>query len=180
MGRIRPKRLSGYLNFDPLSGKTRMFGYPIDSKAYHAARDAKIGDICSVSNQIFVLIEQGKNREKNMQTRLFLADLTGATDLSNENADQTTLQLAEKKMLLDLRALGWTYEKTEGLAVLPDKQTRAVVNDNDFGLSIETKEKKRKKKTQSGTIRIAPKGKQESATHLWVIRLPKTLHQMTK
>ncbi|MGX7347872.1 hypothetical protein [Aerococcus vaginalis] len=44
---------------------------------------------------------------------------------------------ATKQLLIDLDESGWTADKAEGITMLPDKQTIAIINDNDFGLGIE-------------------------------------------
>ena len=46
------------------------------------------------------------------------------------------MKFAEKELLVDLRANGWTTEKAEGITLLPDKQTIVVINDNDFEIAI--------------------------------------------
>ncbi|OOI86656.1 hypothetical protein BMT56_19675 [Escherichia coli] len=40
------------VSFDPASGKTAMYGYPIDSAAYSKNSDAKIGDIVALDIRI--------------------------------------------------------------------------------------------------------------------------------
>ncbi|MGL5573600.1 MAG: hypothetical protein ACRDB4_05520, partial [Cetobacterium sp.] len=44
--------------------------------------------------------------------------------------------LGEKKLVVDLRKHGWDTEKAEGLTLLPDNKTIAIINDNDFGMAI--------------------------------------------
>ncbi|MDI3525487.1 MAG: hypothetical protein PWP42_737 [Candidatus Atribacteria bacterium] len=52
------------VELDPLTGKTRMYAYPIDRENYKSPKDAKIGDIFAISNDKLLLIEQGKDKEK--------------------------------------------------------------------------------------------------------------------
>lgn len=47
-------------------------------------------------------------------------------------------RLASTKEIINLRDYGWDMEKAEGLTLLPDHQTIAVVNDNDFGVATST------------------------------------------
>ena len=44
------------------------------------------------------------------------------------------------------------HEKEEGLALLDDRQTLVVINDNDFGLDVKIKDKKRKEKITDYTV----------------------------
>lgn len=39
------------VSFDPATGNTAMYGYPIDIASYRKAKDAKIGNIVAVDNQ---------------------------------------------------------------------------------------------------------------------------------
>ncbi|CAK9885872.1 MAG: hypothetical protein XXXJIFNMEKO3_02289 [Candidatus Erwinia impunctatus] len=134
------------VTFDPVSGKTAMYGYPIDVKNYRKAKDAKIGDVVAVDNQRILLVEQGSDKEKQMINKIYLVDLSKATELTPfdkqgqwpELDDAATLSsrgitLADKQEIVDLRKLGWQQEKVEGLALI-DRNTMAVINDNDFGL----------------------------------------------
>ena len=76
-----------------------------------------------------------------MQNLIYKVDLKNATtvdtngDLEYGKVPQNFVP-AKKELLLDLRQYGWNIEKAEGLAILPDRQTIAVVNDNDFGIAV--------------------------------------------
>jgi hypothetical protein len=114
----------------------------------------KIGDMFAISNSKFIIIEQGKTKDKKMRNIIYLMDIKGATDISRTKLDGNKLEykkdlsdlgnfkVIQKKELLDLREHSWDVEKAEGLAVLPDKQTILVVNDNDFGLTLDIKDEK--------------------------------------
>ncbi|MDS0111498.1 esterase-like activity of phytase family protein, partial [Enterobacter hormaechei subsp. steigerwaltii] len=43
------------VSFDPATGKTAMYGYPVDSAAYSKNSDAKIGDIVALDNHTILL-----------------------------------------------------------------------------------------------------------------------------
>ncbi|MFD1427478.1 hypothetical protein JOD24_003210 [Kroppenstedtia sanguinis] len=190
------------VELDPQTGKTKLFAYPHDVKAYKNSRDAKIGDMFAISNSKFVLIEQGKTKDKKMRNLLYLIDLKGATDISEMKVDGRELEYSDnlsklkkfkpikKKKIIDLRKHGWEAEKAEGLAVLPDKQTIFVLNDNDFGVSLDVKDDQVEKpdiedytlhadgtltyKGQSAdpTLTVVPNNEK---THLFSIKLPKPL-----
>lgn len=82
--------------------------------------------------------------------RLYLVDLTSATNILGTVLDEPTYSLPKihhdeietgvapvrKTLLVDLTKLPGIPPKLEGLAVV-DRQTVAVANDNDFGLSEE-------------------------------------------
>lgn len=116
-----------------------MYAYPVD-KNYKNFSNAKLGDITSIGNDEYLLIEQGKQNGK-MQNLIYKVDLKNATtvdtngDLEYGKVPQNFVP-AKKELLLDLRQYGWNIEKAEGLAILPDRQTIAVVNDNDFGIAV--------------------------------------------
>ena len=133
------------VEFDPLTKKTTMYAYPVDT-GYKNPGAAKLGDITSIGKGQFLMIEQGKQHGA-MQNLIYKVDLNGATPI----ADNGDLELglldgkitpAKKTLALDLRANGWNIEKAEGLALLPDRRTIAVVNDNDFGMDIAVTDKK--------------------------------------
>ncbi|WP_174634419.1 esterase-like activity of phytase family protein [Yersinia thracica] len=193
------------ISFDPTTGKTAMYGYPIDIDNYKKAKDAKVGDIVAVDNQHILLVEQGSDKDKQMINKIYLVDLSLATDLSAFDGKGKALEfddakelakrgvkLAQKREVVDLRKLGWQQEKVEGLSLI-DNRTLAVINDNDFGLqaSLVDAEPKAKKigdyqlnkqgnlsldgKAVSTRIELRPLEKPESLSELWVLTLPQPL-----
>lgn len=133
------------VELDPVTKETKMYAYPVDS-GYKNTGAAKLGDITSIGHGQFLMIEQGKQHGV-MQNLIYKVDLNGATPVAN-NGDLEYGRLdgklipARKALVLDLRANGWNIEKAEGLALLPDRRTIAVVNDNDFGMDIAVQDPK--------------------------------------
>ncbi|MGL5103488.1 MAG: esterase-like activity of phytase family protein [Plesiomonas sp.] len=193
------------VSFDPATGKTAMYGYPIDIASYKKAKDAKIGDIVAIDNQRILLVEQGSDKDKQMINKIYLVDLAQASDLTPFDNNGTSpefddaealakrgVTLAQKREIADLRKLGWQHEKVEGLALI-DNQRIAILNDNDFGLqpTLINADPKAKKITdyqvdQQGklnfkgnpvatTLALQPLKKPESLSEFWVITLPAAL-----
>lgn len=133
------------IKFNPQTKQTAMYAYPVDT-GYKNTGAAKIGDITSIGNDQFLMIEQGKQHGK-MQNLIYKVDLSGATEIA-DNGDLEYGRLdgkitpVKKELVLDLRANGWNIEKAEGLALLPDRKTIAVVNDNDFGIAVKASDSK--------------------------------------
>ena len=134
------KKTAGYtriIKFNPETKESVMYAYPVD-KGYKNFGAAKIGDICSVGNEKFLVIEQGKQNGK-MQNLIYMIDINEADEIENngdlEYGKLKKLNPAKKELVLDLRKYGWDIEKAEGLTILPDGKTIAVVNDNDFGIA---------------------------------------------
>jgi len=193
-------RFTRLVSFDPATGKTAMYGYPIDSAAYGKNSDAKIGDIVALDNQHILLIEQGSDKDDAMRNLIYKVDLSPATELAafdkpgeypefdDEKAlAQRGIKLAAKTLVVDLRQLGWQQDKAEGLALI-DNKTLAVTNDNDFGVRtvmqnpVEGKKRKDYRVTEQGTltvddkpvattIGIKPLKKPESDSELWIVTL---------
>lgn len=185
------------VSIDPATGKTAMYGYPIDADVYKKAKDAKIGDIVALDDNRILLLEQGGDKNKVMRNLIYVVDLSQATDLSGFDKEQAPefndaqqlksrgIRLAEKKEALDLRKLGWQQEKAEGMTLI-DSQTIAVINDNDFGLQpvLENPDDYqvdgkghliRDGKEVSVKIGLKPLEKPQSLNELWVIKLPESL-----
>lgn len=116
-------------------------------------KDLKIGDLSSVGDREFLLIEQnGKTGKKNIK-RVVKIRLAKATNLqllpekmvgpggsleATESADLlgNGIIAADKEEVLDLAALGISESKVEGIDQVDDA-TLALITDNDFGLSGE-------------------------------------------
>lgn len=193
------------LELDPATGKTRMLAYPLNAKDYRKSGDAKIGDLVAVDDHTVLAIEQGKDHNKALQNRIYRIDLRAATDLSGKLVEGKEPEFASaakvkkagirpvgKTLLLDLRALGWPVEKAEGLAMV-DKQTLAVISDNDFGvttrlLSAKGNEKKLDHYTTDGNghllkdgqatdakLNLVPLAAPDDRSALWLIRLNRPL-----
>lgn len=198
------------VELDPRTGKFRMFAYPHDVDAYAKSKDAKMGDLAALGLDRFLTLEQGLDRHGIMRQRIYLVDLAKATDITGLEPKSKALEAldrdgdlaaagvvcARKTLVLDLRApgIGWTAEKAEGLAVLPDGQTLAVANDNDFGLratmvgpdlpSDPTKylvapegTLSRKGKPVTARYRLDQGEPEARPSRLWLIKLPKPLGQ---
>ncbi|SQC92365.1 Uncharacterized protein conserved in bacteria [Cedecea neteri] len=190
-------RFTRLVSLDPATGKTEMYGYPIDVDVYKKAKDAKIGDIVALDNHRLLLIEQGGDKNKQMRNLVYVVDLNGASGLAGfdkekapefDDAEQLKargIKLASKKEVVDLRKLGWQQEKAEGMALI-DNQTIAVINDNDFGLQavlanaddyqVDGKGHLLKDGAEVATkIELKPLEKPESQNDFWVIKLPEPL-----
>lgn len=133
------------VEFNPQTKETKMYAYPVDT-GYKNFGAAKIGDITSIGKGQFLMIEQGKQHGV-MQNLVYKVDLNGATPIDNTGDLEYgkldgKIKPAKKTLVLDLRAHGWNIEKAEGLALLPDRKTIAVVNDNDFGIAIKATDAK--------------------------------------
>ncbi|MBW7570072.1 esterase-like activity of phytase family protein [Succinivibrio faecicola] len=146
---------------DPNTGKFRTYAYPIDADEYKKTKDAKLGDILALSDTEFLIIEQGKDKNKKMRNLIYKVDFSNATDITDFYKDgfepefyqdSADIVIGEKTLVADLRALGYVHEKAEGLALLDDRQTLVVINDNDFGLDVKIKDKKRKEKITDYTV----------------------------
>jgi hypothetical protein len=136
-----------WLEWDPSKELTREYAYPIALNDYKKGDpgEAKLGDMTSLGQGQFVVIEEGKDPEGHDRHWLMLIDLKGASDIHGKDgleslshapapsSAMTAIQPLTKLRLLDLDQAGWTLEKTEGLARI-DEHTLALTNDNDFGM----------------------------------------------
>jgi hypothetical protein len=151
----RYARFTRWVEFDPSTETSKMYAYPLDCNDYADGRtgNAKLGDLVSLGNGKFLVIEQGADASGKVRNRLMLVELGSASDISAAGFNPTTSDLEKssmsgvavnsanytsvvamkKTMLLDLNAVGWLAEKSEGLALV-DEYTLALTNDNDFGM----------------------------------------------
>lgn len=203
-GKNRDKALfTRLLAFNPETGKTAMYGYPVNS-TYKKNSDAKIGDIVALDNNHILVIEQGKDSQGKMHNTIYKVSLADATDLSpfdyNDNYPELSdfeglvkkgIILAKKTEVADLRQLGWMAEKAEGLALI-DNQTIAIINDNDFGIITQLKNAEKGKKMRdyrvdnqgkltldgretNAKIEVQPLPAKEAASELWLLYFPTPL-----
>ena len=138
--------------YDPKTKKTKMYAYPVNMTKFKKAKDLKIGDIYAVNDKQLLVIEQGKDNNGEMRNVINLVDISKATDLTGkkvngkeletisnpEDLKKLNIRMASSKEILNLREHGWDMEKAEGLTLLPDGKTIAIVNDNDFGVAVST------------------------------------------
>lgn len=146
-------KFARWLEFDPTTETSKLYAYPIDGGMYDKDRtgNAKLGDLVSLGNGRFIVIEQGARKsDGKVMNKLFLVEVpANATDIAamdqnleissithaaSNGVDYAGVVTLRKTELLDLNALGWLAEKAEGLALVDD-HTLALVNDNDFGVS---------------------------------------------
>ncbi|GER10488.1 esterase-like activity of phytase family protein [Variovorax boronicumulans] len=147
-------KFTRWLAFDPATETSKLYAYPIDGSQYDKDRtgNAKLGDMVSLGNGRFIVIEQGARKgDGKVFNKLMLVELpanatniaapefnhnleiSSITQAPSNGVDYSTVVTMRKTELLDLNLLGWLAEKAEGLTVVDD-QTLALVNDNDFGL----------------------------------------------
>lgn len=189
------------VEYDPASRRSRTFAYPHDvaerkpdsgpDGVYAKSGDAKIGDLVALGHGRFVLIEQGKGADRQMRNVLYVIDLNRATPIDDVQVDGKPLEfvtdraqlaaagvrLIGKTRLLDLRDHGWKPEKAEGLAVI-GRDTLAVINDNDFGMSSNAEDEQAFPKGQpvdATRYRIFPNDPDERTTHLWLLKFARPL-----
>lgn len=146
-------KFTRWLEFDPSTERSKLYAYPIDGSQYDKDRtgNAKLGDVVSLGNGRFIVIEQGARKsDAKVFNKLMLVEIpANATDIAaldhnleissitqavSNGADWSSVVTLKKTELLDLNALGWMAEKAEGLTLVDD-HTLALVNDNDFGLA---------------------------------------------
>lgn len=140
-----------WIEFDPTTETSRLYAYPIDSTKFASGKtgSAKLGDLVSLGNGKFVVIEQGAGTDGAVFNHLMLVQIPNdATNIATfnsdlekssmtgtavNNADYTKVVPLRKTLLLNLNSANWLAEKAEGLALVDDS-TIALVNDGDFGL----------------------------------------------
>lgn len=144
-------RFNRWVEFDPTTEKTKLYAYPIEGTQYSAGKtgNAKLGDMVSLGNGKFIVIEQGTGPDGKTFNKLMLVQVpSNATNIANMGTDlekssmtgaavngvnYADVVLLKKTQLLDLNNAGWLAEKAEGLALV-DENTLALTNDDDFGM----------------------------------------------
>lgn len=144
-------KFNRWVEFDPTTETTKLYAYPLDASMYSSGKTggAKLGDLVSLGNGKFIVIEQGAGVDGKVFNRLMLVQIPNnatdiaalGTDLEKSSMTGAAVNAAnyanvitlKKTLLFDLNAAGWLAEKAEGLALV-DENTLALVNDDDFGL----------------------------------------------
>ena len=176
-------RASGHprlLVFEPATGRSRQYLYPLDSSAFFTS------DITALDDQTFLVIEHDAlSYGGSVQKRVYRIDLRRATDVSDsengaggllvngktiEALDRAELMAANirpvtKTLVVDLPALGYPHDKPEGLVVLSPSEI-GVINDDDFGITEGKGGRPVPKLVGPATV---------DRSELWVIRLPAPL-----
>jgi len=143
------------VEFDPATQTTRQFLYVMDNPPSVSSTDTradKIGDAVAIGNGEFLVVERDDDAIDSdplsqIQKKVYRFSLQGATEISSlpetingKTLDQmTAAELAaagvvpiQKELHVDLATAGYnTVEKVEGLTLI-DRNTLAVINDNDF------------------------------------------------
>lgn len=169
--------------FDTRTGASRQLVYLMEAPGH------RITEIAAVSPTRFLVVEidgkiPGDAKDPSRFSRIYQVNLAGATDVSDpadgpagrrfgartlEELPSDSLAAlgvtpVAKAPLLDLLdpAIGYPYDKPEGLVVL-DARTLALVNDDDFGIDADG----------AGGIAVKRRGDGRVMTNeLWVLRLP--------
>lgn len=151
------------VEFDPATNTTRQFLYIMDNAPAVSATDTradKIGDAVAIGNGEFLVLERDDDAINSdplsqIQKKIYRFSLADTTDISSlpnsingKTVDQMTLAELQaagvkpinKTLHVDLATAGYnTVEKVEGLTII-DRNTLAVINDNDFtvaGITID-------------------------------------------
>jgi len=162
-GVLNASRNIRIVEFDPATGTTRQFLYIMDNPAPVSSTDTradKIGDAVAIGNGEFLVVERDDDAIDSdplsqIQKKIYRFSLANATDISTlpnvingTTVDQMTLTQLQaagitpigKTLHVDLATAGYnTVEKVEGLTII-DRNTLAVLNDNDFtvaGITID-------------------------------------------
>ncbi len=139
------------LLLDPETGKVRQYAYPHNRDDYKTSGDAKLGDLETISETKFLLIERDKCADGKTRIPFYVIDLAEATDItgmkttdgkeletldSRKAMEALGVHFVKKTIIMDIKELGWKPGKAEGCALLPDMRTIAVSSDNDFGFTF--------------------------------------------
>ncbi|MGD9654888.1 MAG: esterase-like activity of phytase family protein [Sulfuricurvum sp.] len=135
------------VELNPATKEVNLYAVPFDkynsstNPTGFKASKVKVGDLTSLGNGKFLMIEQGSNGSGDLMNNIVLFDISGATKIdSSMYAGQSGLKNisgitpATRTFIANLRDFGWLPEKAEGLTLI-DSQTIAISNDNDFGMA---------------------------------------------
>lgn len=136
------------VEIDPITGTSKMYAY-INPGTVGQLRpsDWKIGDMTAINDSTLLVLEHAERNGWNVKN-IYKINLLGATPITAYTyGGKTPEELTEagliaagitpvkKTFFFDLLENGWdlTHDKPEGLTIV-NKNTIAVINDNDFGV----------------------------------------------
>jgi hypothetical protein len=131
-----------FVRFDPQTKELESFAYPLALEDYKSNSHIKLGDMATIDENRFLVIEQGKKKDGSMSNNIVLIDISNTTELTaldkkheinTEEKAGINYKKISRKLLLRARDYGWAHDKMEGIAYINDK-TIAVINDNDFAI----------------------------------------------
>lgn len=148
-------RLHRFVEIDPVTGVTRMFGYEHDavptSPNYGSTinnGNRYIGDAVAINDHEFLVLEHGKSSTQTY-CKVYKIDINGATPITQATyggltfeqmytaatAQSNGITCVTKTLVADLIGSGYdvSLDKQEGLTIVNDS-TIAIANDNDFGV----------------------------------------------
>lgn len=144
------------VEFDPKTRTSKTYAYPINPADWQDGKSgkAKLGDLVALGKGRFVTIEQGTFADNKIHNKLYVLNISNATDINELKSASDELEkikelsklqaagvtLISKRFLADLKDYGWLMEKAEGLTVV-NNTTLAISNDNDFGVQVQALDK---------------------------------------
>lgn len=167
------------LEFDLETEETKMYAYPVDLTAYKSPKSCKIGDIYAIDDKTLLVIEQGAQTDGTLSNIIYRVDLSAATDITGITYNgkeleytQNTEELSQiitylpKTEVINLRSIGWTAEKAEGICMLDDGKTIALIIEDDFGLAGAVSS------TEQDAAVVLQQIDETDAAKIWMIQLP--------
>ncbi len=187
-GAAKKSNLLRIIYVDTKKHTTKTFLYQLDDPSYG------VSEIEAVSNTQFLVDERdgkfindavgGPSKQK----RIYLIDISNATDVSDPANSQSGLmiggktieqmtaadltanhiQTVPKTLIVDMLQWGYPHDKSEGVTLLDGGQTIGVTNDDDFGVSDDG----------NGHLiqKILPSTGLVDHNELWLFHLNRNLH----
>lgn len=138
-------RASRYIRivvYHPSRGAAEQYLYPVEDARFF------VGDLTLLPDGTLLVLENdGTPPGPTSHRRIYRIDLSGATPIGDESADETTIESldsaglarrsiapATKTLVADLGKMGYRHDKPEGILALGPNEI-AVINDDDFGIS---------------------------------------------
>jgi hypothetical protein len=186
-GAAKKSNLLRIIYVDTKKHTTKTFLYAMDDPSYG------VSEIEAVSNTQFLVDERdgkffGDPAGASKQKKIYLIDISNATDVSDPTNSQSGLviggktieqmtaadltanhiQTVPKTLVVDLLQWGYPHDKAEGVVLLDAGMTIGVTNDDDFGVSDDG----------NGHLiqKIVPSTGLIDHNELWLFHLNRNLH----